>query len=211
MLQRLLLLIGLLIGVGLTGCRRAELYEATFDDLGSWAAGDAFDVSGRLNDGVYELEVKADIGRYWTTADESFADGVYQVETTQTAGPVDAGYGMIFRADTTTDSFYLFEISSDGYYWIGICRNGCSEETVLVGNNPNGWIRSDAVNQGLGVANTLTVRAEGGNLIFSVNGVELGRKSDPTFTRGDIGLLVETIGAGGVVVAFDNFSVAPLE
>jgi hypothetical protein len=45
---------------------------------------------------------------------------------------------------------------------------------------------------------------------FMLNDVEVGRASDERLTEGEIGLLVETLGQGGVEVWFDNFQVLPL-
>jgi hypothetical protein len=131
------------------------------------------------------------------------------VEATQLEGPLDNGYGMVFRANPDTDDFYLFEVSGDGFVWIGRCSAGCEGEVVpLVGD---GWVESSAVRTGLNQTNTLRAQAEGGNLIFSVNGQEVGRVSDTTLSEGDIGLLVETLGEGGVRIGFDNFTVTPLD
>lgn len=200
-----------------SACRAAKPFLETFDAVGAWRVGPDVDAEGQIADGVYELYVKAPVGLNWTTAGHKFSDGIYQVEARQVAGPIDAGYGMMFRVDegqepdsggSSDDAFYLFEISSDGYVWIGRCENGCADETILVNTY---WFESDAVRQGLDVTNTLRVTAEGGNMVFQVNDVEVGRASDYALTQGDIGLLVETIGGGDVRVQFDNFAVLPLE
>lgn len=182
-------------------------YEETFDDAGKWGIGEDLEASGEVTGGRYEFLVNANLGLFWATAGERMSDGVYQVEATQLEGPLDNGYGMMFRVDSDNNSFYLFEVSGDGYVWIGLCENSCEEEQPLVGN---GWVSSDAVNQGLDVTNILRVRAEGGNMIFFVNDQEVGRVTDNTLSRGDIGIMVETLGQGGVLVAFDNFTVTPL-
>ena len=83
-----------------------------------------------------------------------------------------------------------------------------AEDTTLIGDH---WFESAAVQQGLNVANRLTVRAEAGNLIFRVNGQEVGRVTDNTFAAGDVGLLVQTLGGAPVTVRFDNLSVRPLD
>ncbi len=184
-------------------------YEETFDSEGRWGTGSDADAEGSVTNGQYQLLVKSDLGLFWSTAGESFGDGVYQVEATQLEGPLDNGYGMVLRANPDTDDFYLFEVSGDGFVWIGRCSDGCEGEVVpLVGD---GWVESPAVLTGLNQKNTLRVQAEGGNLIFSVNGQEVGRVSDSTLTEGDIGLLVETLGEGGVRIGFDNFTVTPLD
>ncbi len=184
-------------------------YEETFDSEGRWGTGSDADAEGSVSNGQYQLLVKSDLGLFWSTAGESFGDGVYQVEATQLEGPLDNGYGMVFRANPDSDDFYLFEVSGDGFVWIGRCSAGCEGEVVpLVGES---WLESSAVRTGLNQTNTLQVRAEGGNMIFSVNGQEVGRVSDTTLSEGDIGLLVETLGEGGVRIGFDNFTVTPLE
>lgn len=183
-------------------------YEETFDDAGSWGTGSDVDKEGRVQDGRYEFLVKSEFGLFWTTAGEEFGNGDYQVEATPLEGPLDNGYGMMFRVGDDANAFYLFEVSADGFVWIGLCEDGCSDEAVLI---EGGWFASEAVNEGLNVTNVLRVRAEQANLIFYVNDQEVGRVTDDSFQSGDIGLAVETLGEGGVLVAFDNFTVSPLE
>lgn len=182
-------------------------YEETFDSAGSWGTGEDLEARGDVTGGRYEFLVKAELGLFWATAGEDRSDGIYQVEATQLDGPLDNGYGMMFRVDPDSNSFYLFEVSGDGYFWIGVCENSCEDERPLAGN---GWVASDAVRQGLNAVNVLRVRAEGGNMIFFVNDQEVARASDNTLRKGDIGIMVETLGQGNVLVAFDNFTVTPL-
>lgn len=193
----------------LAGCRKAVSYNETFDAPGKWRTGNDADAIGEIHDGVYDLTVAADDVIIWTAAGEDFADGVYQVEATQVDGPLNNGYGMLFRLDDEKDDFYLFKISGDGYVWIGRYRNGGEGEAEpLIGE---WWFESPAIQQGLDKTNTLRVKAEGGNMIFFVNNQEVGRVTDDAFNHGDIGLMVETLGLGGVQVQFDNFTVTPLE
>lgn len=197
----------LLLAIG--GCNTiGGPYEETFDDAGRWGTGSDVDKEGQVQDGRYEFLVKSEFGLFWTTAGEEFGDGVYQVEATPLEGPLDNGYGMLFRVGDEANAFYLFEVSGDGFVWIGRCEGGCSDEAVLI---EDGWFASEAVNEGLNVTNILRVRAEQANLIFYVNDQEVGRVTDDSFQSGDIGLAVETLGEAGVLVAFDNFTVSPLE
>jgi len=182
-------------------------YEETFDDAGNWGTGEDLEARGEVTGGRYEFLVKADLGLFWATAGEQLSDGVYQVEATQLDGPLDNGYGLMFRVDPDSNSFYLFEVSGDGYVWIGVCEDSCEEEQPLLAD---GWFASEAVRQGLNVSNVLRARVEDGNMIFFVNEQEVGRVTDNTLGRGDIGIMVETLGQGGVLVAFDNFIVTPL-
>ncbi len=182
-------------------------WEETFDAAGAWSSGEDAYSRGVVVDGAYVFEVlQNDISR-WAAAGQNFGDGIYEVEATQVDGPLDNGYGLLFRANPATGNFYLFKISGDGYVWIGRYRDG-AEETTLIGDH---WFESAAVQGGLNVANRLTVRAEAGNMIFYVNGQEVGRVTDDTFTSGDVGLLVQTLGGAPVTVSFDNLSVRPLD
>ncbi len=199
----------LVLLLAIAGCNTiGGPYEETFDDAGRWGTGSDVDKEGRVQDGRYEFLVKSEFGLFWTTAGEQFADGVYEVEATPLEGPLDNGYGMMFRVGDEANAFYLFEVSADGFVWIGLCEDGCSEENVLI---EDGWFASEAVNEGLNVTNILRVRAEQANLIFYVNDQEVGRVTDDSFQSGDVGLAVETFGEAGVLVAFDNFTVTPLE
>lgn len=181
-------------------------YEETFDSPGEWSTGeDTFSV-GTVENGVYNfLITENDISR-WASSGRSFSDGIFELEATAVEGPLDNGFGMIFRADPEAGDFYLFKISSDGFVWIGRYADG-AEETPIIGNH---WFESPAVEQGLGVTNRLRVAAEAGNLIFYVNDQEVGRVTDNTFREGDVGLLAQALGGSGVRVHFDNLSVRPL-
>ena len=180
------------------------LYAASFDAIETWGGGRLQGAQGVVDDGVYRLTVTAPEGFFWTTAGRSFGDGVYEVEATHAAGPEDNGFGLLFRADATTGAFYVFEISGDGFVWIGRCDDGCVRMTTLVGE---GWFFSDAVRRGVGAANRLRVEAAGSDLAFYVNGVEVGRAQDAALAEGDVGLFVETRGEGNVGVTFDNLRV----
>ena len=201
-------LVVVVLAVALVGCGGESSYLETFDAPGNWRVGSDADAVGEVHDGVYDLMVEADDVIIWTTAGESFGDGVYEIEATQVAGPLNNGYGLLFRLDDESDDFYLFKVSGDGYVWIGRYRGGgAGEAEPLVGE---WWFESTAVQQGLNKTNVLRVQAEGGNMIFFVNDQEVGRVTDDAFRSGDVGLMVETLGLGGVQVQFDNVSVTPL-
>ncbi len=188
------------------GSGTADPYHETFDEAGTWSTGDDTYTAGEIVDGVYNLLIKGDDVSRWAAAGEDFSDGLYEVEVTQTEGPIDNGYGMLLRADADKGDFYLFKISGDGFVWIGTYQDG-AEVTPLIRDH---WFQSTAVNTGLNTTNKLSVRAESGNLIFYVNDQEVGRVTDKTYANGDIGLFGQTLGAGGVSLDFDNFKVTPL-
>lgn len=195
----------------LTGCQTE--YLATFDDAGDWAQADRIDVVGGVADGQYTLQVlNGEAPRtYWATAGESFSDGIYEVELTQLHGSLNAGYGLAFRVNREAGQFYLFEISSDGYAWVGLCKNGCLGEDDQLALLGSWWFPAGAIRQGLNQTNQLRIVADGPNMAFFVNGIELGRIRDGALTEGDIALVVESLGQGDVAIAFDNVRVTPLD
>lgn len=196
----------LVLVIFVSACQSGQ-YEETFDKAGDWGTGRTADVVGDVDNGVYEMLVKSNSELYLATAGESFGDGVYEVEATQIAGPLNNGYGLLFNVDEETDSFYVFEISGDGWIWIGRCVELCdSEQVALVGGD---WFRSPAINQGLQATNVLRAVVDGNLMTFYVNGVEVGRTSDDRLTEGDIAVMVETLGESGVRVIFDNFRFSP--
>ena len=196
--------------MALAGCQNGNTsnlpFIESFDNTGNWSSGeDAYSIGGVV-DGVYDFKVlENDISR-WVSAGKTFGDGIYEVEATPVEGPLDNGYGLLFRADADKGDFYLFKVSADGYVWIGRYRDGV-EEARIIGDH---WFESSAVTPGLNVTNKLRVQAEAGNMIFYVNDQEVGRVTDNTFKSGDVGLLVQTLGGGGARVLFDNLSVSPL-
>lgn len=194
----------------IVGCAStAGPYSESFDSTQSWATGENDQSRGVVAGGVYDFTVFTDKGIYWASAAEQFGDGTYEVEATAISGPEDNGFGMVFMVDDDSGSFYLFEISSDGFVWIGRCENNCQGDMdILV---EGGWFESAAVNQGLGETNKLRVDAIGGNLTFFVNNQEVGQAFDDTFTQGNIGIAVETIGIGDVQVHFDNYAYVPAD
>ena len=182
-------------------------YEENFNESGSWGTGRSADVEGQVQNEVYEMHVKSNHGLFLASAGENFADGLFELEATQLAGPLNNGYGMLLRVDESSDTFYAFEVSGDGHVWIGYCANLCEDDAVaLVGGD---WFPSPAVETGLHATNQLRVVADGPKMTFFVNGVEVGRTSDNRLTEGDIAVMVEALGEGNIRVAFDNFTFTP--
>ncbi len=191
----------------LAACGGQSAYVETFDETGNWRTDSDSEVAGVVENGVYDFTIFADELTSWTTAGENFKDGLYEVEATQVDGPDNNAFGLLFRLDDQNDNFYAFQISGDGFVWIGRYRNGIAEEPIV----NDWWFESTAVKPGDGATNKLSVRAEGQNLIFLVNDIEVGRVSDDAFPSGDIGLMVRSLGQPNVHVQFDNFTVTPLE
>lgn len=195
-----------LSGLACSSILSSEPYQESFDSAGNWGVGTTADVEGKVDNGVYDLYVKDNHGIYLASAGENFSDGSYTVEATQIDGPLNNGYGLLFRLDEASDTFYSFEVSGDGYIWVGYCSNLCMDEAIALAGGD--WFRSAAVNTGLHETNRLRVVTEGPQMTFFVNGQEVARTSDSRLAEGDIAVMVEALGERGVRVVFDNIEVS---
>ena len=108
----------------------------------------------------------------------SFSDFAYEVQMT-----VDTGTqgGIVFRADGSQNSFYLFRIGVDGSYFLDLYKNGTATSTFA-----NGY--SAAITPGLGQQNTIGVIAVQNTLDLYVNQQYVASVTDSTLTSGEIGV-----------------------
>ncbi len=135
---------------------------------------------------------------FWSTPHKDFSDVRLEVDAGKLAGPDENRIGLLCRSDG--QSYYFFVLSSDGYYGLGIFRNG---KTALLGQSE--MQSSSKINTGAAI-NHLRADCRGDLLSFYVNGFQLAEVHDPTLTHGDIGVLAGTFGQPGVDVVFDNFA-----
>ncbi len=123
-------------------------------------------------------------------------DAVIVVDAQLISGPLDFGYGVVFRSDTH-HSEYGFLISSDGHWTTYKLVN--NQLTRIIN-----WTVTSHVHQNKGAHNLLTVYVKGAHMNFFVNGMLVGQADDDTFSSG--GAIGLTASAGQNVV-FANFSV----
>ena len=122
-------------------------------------------------------------------------DAVVVVDAKLLSGPLDFGYGVVFRSDTDR-SEYGFLISPDGH-WTAykLVKNQLTHKID--------WTETAEVDRNKGAHNLLTVYFKGAHMNFFVNGILVGQADDDTFSSGTIGL----IASAGQNVVFANFSV----
>jgi hypothetical protein len=211
-------------------------YIATFDDFKSdWAQAEGRLKVQILDTGVLQIEV-GDVDKLpFSEAKPYFADFDVRAQTTAVDGPESNGYGLIFRLQNKDDSqlsndeFYLFEISTDGYYRVLRSlinpKTGVSEQKEL-----STWIPSPIINQHIGATNFIRVNAKGDQFQFFINNqqVKLCIPDDPNGTstfpatgecvggkmldtlvdasipNGQLGVVAQSLDEAGVVVDFDN-------
>lgn len=216
--------------------RPGVLYAAAFDDQAEF--NDEWRLyPGRLSAGIEDDQLVIEVGDFnagaFSFAQPHFADFDLRVVTRAVGGPVDNGYGVIFRLQNrdndspSDDSYYMFLISSDGYY--RVVRRVASRERII-----SDWIPSSAISQGIDAVNHLRVVGQGSRFQFFVNDtlLELCIPNDPegistymmdtciqgtmydaleddSIPAGQLGVVAistET-GGSGVRVAFDDFIV----
>jgi hypothetical protein len=160
----------------------------------------------------------------WSTLSRKFNDIDLRVTTRQVSGSTDQSqYGVIFRY-RDTKNFYIFRISSDGYYLLAKVKDGVQEKI-------SDWGVTDAIHQGQ-AANEIRVVARGDAFRFFVNGQPMplclkGTNetsmwaswegpgicytdeltyiyTDDSFRQGRIALAAGTIDGSPVAVAFDD-------
>ena len=198
----------------------AVLYAETFDA----APADWELYEGRLaaqaEDGALHIMVDVPQRSPYSTANPHFADFDQRVQAKAVSGPLNNGFGVIFR-EQDPENYYLFLISSDGWYQVKRSVDGDQVEVST-------WIESPLVNQGLDAENSLRVVAQGDTFRFYINDepVELCIPDDPSgistyvngciggqmygelvdsaIPSGQIGVVALALDEPGVEVAFDN-------
>lgn len=204
----------------------ALLYVATFD-----GPPDDWDLyEGRLSaqqvDGVLVLQAGTANSMPFSATAFHFGDFDVRVQVRAEDGPLNNGFGLVFRLRDPRN-YYMFLVSSDGYYRVVREVDGVQREIST-------WIPSLQVNQGLGALNHLRVVAVADTYHFFVNGVPaalcipddpdsfstyndvtgecLSGQMTSTFVddsidSGRLGVVVMTLNEPDVRVAFDNLVV----
>jgi hypothetical protein len=202
------------------------LYVATFDGFtDEWRLYD-----GRLSTEIVDESLRITVNQVqsgpYSETQQHFGDFDLRVDATSVEGPLNNAYGVIFRL-RDRESYYLFLVSSDGYYRVTRRVNG--DDHIL-----SNWIRTPLIQQGIGVTNHLRVVARGNRFAFFINDqrVQLCIPDDPagestylnlreecvrgsmqdtlvdsSIATGQIGLIAQTLDEPGVIVDFDNLIV----
>ena len=208
-------------------------YIATFDDFKSdWTLADGRLKTQILDTGVLRIEVGEADKLPFSQAKPYFADFDVRVQTTAVDGPEGNGYGLIFRlqnkdnSSPSDDDFYMFEISSDGYYRVLRSFKDTQKELST-------WVPSPVINQHIGATNFIRIVAKGDQFQFFVNnqlmqlcipddpngvstfpatgqcvgGKMLDTLVDSSIPNGQIGVVAQSLDEAGVVIDFDNLVV----
>ncbi|MCS6773271.1 MAG: hypothetical protein NZ693_04065, partial [Thermoflexales bacterium] len=194
-LRRLIVSAALLLSACTSGSASSSLtplpYTDEFDDPSSgWETLSDLSAEVRYDRSALRILVKQENLAQWSFAGKQFADGVLEVEARALGGPLDNGFGVIFRAEDAKN-FYHFAISSDGYWRAGIVKEG--EWTYW-----NDWQPHPAVKSGA-ERNQLRVVMQSARFDLYINGQLVSSQEDDSFQTGDIGVFaLSLIGGPGV-------------
>ncbi len=181
------------------------LYEDNFsDEKSGWQV--VKSEQGELGyvDGAYRILLNVPLFTSFVGAQKAYNDVEIEVDVTKKDGPDESVYGVICRQEDE-GNFYLFVISSAGYYGIGKVYQGVGV-TFLGSEKPDMLIASDAIKKG-NETNHLKVVCADTTLSMAVNGKQLLSVQDPDIQSGDVGFIVKTFDKPGIDVRFDNFVV----
>jgi serine/threonine protein kinase len=110
-----------------------------------------------------------------------FSDFAFEVDMKIIKG--DCG-GIIFRADSRIDKYYLFRVCQDGSFVL--FKYGDNDNaTVLLTHD------STVIKQGLNQFNQLAIAAKGHTITLYVNSQKIGSVQDGGYTEGQIGLFAD--------------------
>ncbi len=204
-----------------TGAPGTLLYAASFDEgQADWET-----YSGRLDAsieaGVLRLENGQSESYAFSVAAPRYADMDLRARAVGAAGPLNNGYGVVFRYQNP-QNFYAFLISSDGFYSVVRALGG--DQRWL-----SNWIDTPLIDQGIGAENRLRVVAVGDQFRFAINdqpvqvcipndpdaestyvvgtcveGAMLDALEDSSLTSGQSGAVALTFGEPDVVAQFDD-------
>ena len=203
---------GLFLIIFLTACRSSliaelvtqsgkALYHEDFSNpTNGWSQTVSADGSLKYADGAYQMQVKSAGYDLRAVSGQNYGDVQIEVDAVRLAGPVENRFGLICRFQDM-DNYYVFIISSDGYYAIGKIKNGVAS---LLGQEMMAY--SGEILQG-SVPNRLRFDCIGDTLSGFVNGQTIAISNDADFSSGDAGLITGAFEETGVDVIFDNFLV----
>jgi len=203
---------GLFLVIILTACQSSLIAKLVtqsgqalyHDDFSNPANGwpQTVSTNGTLGyaDGAYQMLVQSAGYDLRAVSGQTYGDVQTEVDATRLAGPADNRIGLICRFQDM-NNYYVFIISSDGYYAIGKIKNGAAS---LLGQEMMAY--SAAIVQGSG-PNRLRFDCLGNTLSGYVNGQAIAITNDADFSGGDAGLITGAFDETGVEVSFDNFMV----
>ena len=179
----------------------AILFQDDFSDPASgWNRVSAPNGMTDYADGMYRIWVNEANLDVWARPGLNLDDVRIDVDTIKVAGERDNRFGIICRLDSA-DNFYVFLITSDGYF--GIAKSTTGQIQLL---NAKRLQPSQAIQTGSAL-NHIRADCVGSTLALYINNQKIVEVQDTQFEAGDVGLLVGSFETPGIDIRFDNFVV----
>ncbi|HEY9076802.1 MAG TPA: hypothetical protein VIO61_09720 [Anaerolineaceae bacterium] len=137
---------------------------------------------------------------FWSVPGQRFGDIRIEVDATKVGGPDDNDFGILCRYQGE-GNFYVFWISSDGYFGIGKMKEN---QLSLIGSSQLQY--SADIRRGQ-QTNHLRADCVRESLVLYVNGKKLIEALDRDLMTGDVGLVAGAFDVPGTDILFDNFLV----
>lgn len=139
----------------------AVLFASTFDGAaGEWETSEGR-LSSTVGGGVLKIDVGTESAAPFVPARWHFGDFDLRVVAAAVGGPVENGYGVVFRLRDVRN-YYSFIITSDGYYRLAKAVDGVEREVST-------YIPSDAILTDFGAGNTIRIHGVGDTFHFWIN------------------------------------------
>ena len=124
---------------------------------------------------------------YCAARSTNFVNFAYEVQMKIIKGDVG---GIIFRANSTNNNFYLFYVSQTGTYELFLCPGNNCKPIVLP-------TASTAINKGLNATNLVAVVATGTSITLYINRQQVASVNEGTFSHGQIGVVASPFANAG--------------
>jgi hypothetical protein len=151
----------------------AVLFASAFEDAErEWETFEGR-LSSRVGGGLLKIDVGTENSAPFVPARWHFSDFDLRVAAAAVGGPVENGYGVVFRL-RNAENYYSFIITSDGYYRLAKAVDGTEREIST-------YIPSEAILTDFGAGNTIRVQGIGDTFRFWINDepVQLCLADDP--------------------------------
>jgi hypothetical protein len=177
------------------------LYQDDFSNPQSgWTASVSSPGTAGYSDGVYRFNINQANQDAWASPGLDLTDTRLEVDAIKVGGDRNNRFGLLCRMSDASH-FYIFLISSDGYYGIGKI-NG--DEYRLLGSES--LLPTEKIPRGSAYLR-LQADCQQDRLTLYVNGVKIAEARDSDFISGDVGILAGAYNTPGVDILFDNFAV----
>jgi hypothetical protein len=180
-----------------------EISDDFTADTEFWTTSYDGTTAGYYKAGAFHISINTDNLVAWETGDIAAGDFLAEVDVSHYDGPLINEGGLLFRY-VDSQNFYLFSVSSDGYYVVKKLADG-------EWNNLIEWTETDAADTGSRSTNRLMILAEGDQFAFFINDELVAELEDDSYSEGAIALVAGTLDDYEVDIAFDNFTLWPVE